>query len=146
MHEKLTHRFAFVSVVMTVALCASACSSNTAASTTAPTAASRTTDTFSATVGQLGTTGIPFSVSSTGTVTIELTSVAPLATMSLGVGIASWDGTTCATAMTKNDNAREGGTALTGTATAGNYCVTVYDSGNIPEGWTVQVGVQVVHP
>jgi hypothetical protein len=41
---------------------------------------------------------------------------------------------------------RAGVTALNGTATAGNYCVTVYDSGNVPDDWTVSFSVQVVHP
>jgi hypothetical protein len=48
--------------------------------------------------------------------------------------------------ISKNDNARAGVTALSGTATSGNYCVSVYDSGNVPEGWTVSFSVQVVHP
>ena len=79
--------------------------------------------------------------------TIELTSVEPLATMALGVGIATWDGANCGTTpISKNDNARAGVAALNGTATAGNYCVTVYDSGNVPDGWTVSFAVQVVHP
>jgi hypothetical protein len=66
--------------------------------------------------------------------------------MSMGVGIGIYDGTTCSASSTKNDNARTGVAALAGTATAGNYCVNVYDSGNIPEGGQVTYEVQVVHP
>ena len=140
--------FTSLSIVFTLFLFSGACASDTSSSTTAPTPAPpTTTDTFSGTVGQLATTGNPFAVSTNGPVTIELTSVEPLSTMALGVGITTWDGTACGTvAISKNDDARSGTTALTGTATAGNYCVTVYDSGNIPEGWTVSFGVQVVHP
>ena len=138
--------FILLSMVFTLFLFTGACASGTTPSTTAPTPAT-TTETFSGTVGQLATTGNPFAVSTNGPVTIELTSVEPLATMALGVGVATWDGTTCGTtAISKNDNARTGATALSGTATAGNYCVTVYDSGNVPEGWTVSFSVQVVHP
>jgi hypothetical protein len=123
-----------------------ACASNTTTPTASP-APATTTDVFSGTLGQLATTGNPFVVSADGSVTIALTSVAPLATMAMGIGIATWDGTSCGTTpIAKNDNARSGSTALTGTATAGNYCVTVYDSGNVPEGWTVSYSVQVVHP
>jgi hypothetical protein len=135
-----------LSILFTLLLCSAACASNNTTSTTAPTPAT-TTETFSGTVGPLATTGNPFVVSAAGPVTIELTSVVPLATMALGVGVATWDGTACGTtAITKNDNARAGTTALTGTATAGNYCVTVYDSGNVPADWTVSFSVQVVHP
>jgi hypothetical protein len=138
--------FTLLSIVFTFFLFTAACASDTTSSPTTPTPAT-TTETFSGTVGQLATTGNPFAVSANGPVTIELTSVEPLPTMALGVCVATWDGTTCGTtAISKNDNARTGVTALSGTATAGNYCVTVYDSGNVPEGWTVSFSVQVVHP
>jgi len=138
--------FTRLSIPLALFLFSAACASGTTSSATAPTAAT-TTDTFSGTVAALATTGNPFVVSADGPVTITLTSVGPLATMSLGVGVATWDGTACGTApITKNDNARTGTTALSGTATAGNYCVTVYDSGNVPADWTVSFSVQVVHP
>jgi len=79
-------------------------------------------------------------------VTVRLTSVAPLSTMSLGVGIGAWDGTTCGTSMSTNADARSGATALTGTAAAGSYCVRVYDSGNVPTDWTVEYIIEVAHP
>jgi hypothetical protein len=116
--------------------------------TTSPTAASpaTTTDTFKGTIAQSGTATNSFTVSATGTVTISLTAVSPLATMSLGVGIGTWDGTTCGTSMSSNTDARAGKTALAGTANAGNYCVRVYDSGNVPADWSVDYTVEVVHP
>lgn len=103
------------------------------------------TETFSGTLVQLGSASHPFTVSSTGPVTIGLTSVGPLTTMALGLGIGTWDGVNCSTAS-RNTNARAGSTALSGTATSGNYCVRVYDSGNIPADWEVTYEVQVVHP
>ena len=134
------------SIVLTLFLFTSACASGSSPATTAPTPVT-TTDTFSGTVGQLATTGNPFAVSTDGPVTIALTGVEPLATMALGVGVTTWAGDACGTTMiSKNDNARAGVTALSGTATPGNYCVTVYDSGNVPEGWTVSFSVDVVHP
>jgi hypothetical protein len=140
--------FTSLSIVFTLFFLTGACASDTSSSTTAPTpTAATTTESFSGAVAQLATTGDPFAVSTNGPVTIELTDVEPLSTMALGVGITTWDGTSCGTVpISKNDNAREGTTALTGTAAAGNYCVTIYDSGNIPEGWTVSFAVQVVHP
>jgi hypothetical protein len=132
-------------LIVAAVLALAGCGSTTA---TNPTAASpaTTTDTFSGSLVQGGSGINSFTVSATGTVTIELTSVTPLATMSLGVGIGTWDGTTCGTSMSANTDARSGATALTGTATAGNYCVRVYDSGNVPADWSVDYTVQVVHP
>jgi hypothetical protein len=145
MRHLSTRHAILLSIATALTLAIGACASDTASSTTAPTPVT-TAETFSGTVEQLGTTGVPFIVSTDGPLTIGLTSVAPLSTMALGVGIGTWNGSTCGASITKNDNARSGITALTGTATAGNYCVIVYDSGNIPEGWSVSFAVQVVHP
>jgi len=135
-----------LSAVIVLTLVAGACTSGTSSqATTAPTPAT-STETFSGNVAQLATDGHPFSVSAAGTVTIGLTSVAPLATMSLGVGIGTWDGTACGTSISKNDNARAGSTALSGTATVGNYCVLVYDSGNIQDSSSVSYVIAVAHP
>jgi len=120
--------------------------SDTDATVTGPTPTA-VTSTFSGTIGQLASAGHAFSVSTTGPVTISLTAVGPLATMALGVAITTWDGAACTTtAIARTENARAGVTALSGTATPGNYCVTVFDSGNVPEGSTVSYTVSVVHP
>jgi len=66
--------------------------------------------------------------------------------MAIGVRITTWDGTNCVTSIAQNANARSGSTALTGTANSGNYCVQIYDSGNVPADWTVEYTVDVVHP
>ncbi|MCC7170801.1 MAG: hypothetical protein IT459_10150 [Planctomycetes bacterium] len=81
-----------------------------------------------------------------GTVDVRLTSVGPLGTMGLGVGIGSWDGTTCTTTTTSNPDARSGAIALSGSIVAGQYCARVFDSGNVPVDWTVTYTVQVAHP
>ncbi len=137
------HRFTIlISLAMVSALAVACGGTSTTPTTPAP---ATTTDTFTGTIVQSGASVNPFTVSAAGTVTMSLTSVAPLATMALGVGIGSWDGTTC-TVISQNDNAKTGATALTGTANPGNYCVRVYDSGNVPADWTVTYSVQVVHP
>jgi hypothetical protein len=131
-------------LALAIAVSAASCGSE-ATSTTAPSPTTTTTS-FTGTVAQLGSSGHAFTVTTTGPVTIGLTSLAPLATMAMGVGIGTWDGTTCGTAVSKNDNARSGSTALSGTASAGNYCVLVYDSGNILEGIEVSYTVDVTRP
>jgi hypothetical protein len=87
-----------------------------------------------------------FAVAAQGTVDVSLTSVAPLATMSLGVAVATSDGTSCLATITQNADARSGSIALKGTAAIGNYCVRVYDSGNIPASTQVSYTLDVAHP
>jgi hypothetical protein len=121
-----------------------ACKKASTATPTTPTPVT-TTETFSGTIPQLGSAAHAFTVAANGTITISLTSVGPLATMAIGLGVGSWDGTTC-TVITQNDNARAGSIALTGTAVAGSFCAKVYDSGNIPDLTTVTYTIEVVHP
>src|SRR5262249_10592798 len=104
---------------------AAACGSSTTTPPTSPTAPATTADVFTGTLTQTGSVFHIFSVAANGSVEISLTSVAPLATMSLGLSIGSSDGTNCLTTITQNPNARSGSVALKGTATTGKYCVKV---------------------
>jgi hypothetical protein len=122
------------------------CAATAAPTTPTPTTAATTTEVFSGTLSQLGSTTQVFTVAATGTVDISLTSVAPLATLALGVGVQTSDGTNCVTTITQNDNARSGASALKGTVSAGKYCVRLYDSGNIPASGSADYTIQVVHP
>jgi hypothetical protein len=113
---------------------------------TAPSSPATTTDTFSGTLEQNGSVSHIFAVAANGKVEISLTSVAPLSTMSLGVSVATSDGTSCLATITQNTDARTGSVGLTGTATTGHYCVRVYDSGNIPASTDVTYTLSVFHP
>jgi hypothetical protein len=119
----------------------------TTATPTTPTTTPTITDTFTADLAQQGSITHNFKVNSTGQVTITLTTVTPLASMSLGVGMMTSDGTSCIATLTQNDNARaNNAAALEGTAVAGNYCIRVYDSGNVPASTTVNYTLTVLHP
>jgi hypothetical protein len=104
------------------------------------------TETFSGSFGQGGSVVHSFAVSAYGPITITMTSVGPLASMGLGVSLALWDGSNCGAALITNINAKAGTDVLTGNVQATNYCVRVYDSGNIPTGWTVTYTLDVKHP
>lgn len=120
------------------------CASPAAPTTPAP---ATVTDTFSSTLAQQSSNTHQFVVNATGQVTISLTSVSPLSTMSLGIGFMTSDGTNCLTTSSFNTDARaDGVAALLGTAQKGNYCVRVYDNGNIPVSTTVNYTVTVEHP
>lgn len=132
-------------LLIALTLAAGACG-NSISSGTLPSLTTPTTESFTGSFAQSGSVSHSFTVTATAPMTVTLTDVQPLTTMGLGVILGTWDGTTCgATVIAKNENARSSATALTGTATSGSYCVKIYDSGNVPAGWTVSYTVQVVH-
>lgn len=138
------------SLVAALAMFLSACGGSSSTSTTSTTTPTVTialvTDTFTGTVGANGSAIHPFAVANGGyTLLAGYTTVTPNTVTSLGLGIGGWDGTTCGLNLTQVDAAKVGSTAITGTAGAANYCLRVYDGGNIPAGTTVSYTVQVQH-
>src|SRR6266496_6216560 len=89
-----------------LSLFAVGCSSTTTTTPTAPAAVSTTTESFSGTFGQQGSSANPFTVSATGPVQIELSTLTPLGTMAVGVSVNSWDGSTCGAVIAQNSDAR----------------------------------------
>jgi hypothetical protein len=128
-----------------------ACGSNsgvTAPTTTSTTTATLATDTFTGSIDQNGTNVYPFTVTSAGYALLAgYTSISPSTVTALGLGIGSWDASTstCSLNVSQNDTGRSGSTALSGTPSNGNYCLRIYDAGNIPAGVTALYTVQVQH-
>src|SRR5262245_60584063 len=83
-------------------LCGACESTSSDSSTLAPTPVT-TTETFTATIEQLGSTTHAFSVAVAGTVQVKLTAVEPLATMALGVAVTT-GGTACGSDIAQNTN------------------------------------------
>ena len=132
-------------VTAALPLCA-ACGSSSGTSTVAPSPVT-TTESFTATLDQLGSVTNGFTVAAAGTVQVKLTDVEPLTTMALGVAVTTVNsGTICGSDIAQNTNAKSGTTALNGTAAAGTYCVRVFDAGNIPADTSVTYTVEVTHP
>jgi hypothetical protein len=134
---------------LSLGACGGSSSSATSPTTTTTTTTTSTpliTETFTGSVGQNGTAIHPFSVKTGGyTLLAGYTALTPSSQTSLGLGIGSWDGTTCSLNLAQNDAAKSGSTALTATASAANYCMRVYDGGNIAAGVTVGYTLQVQH-
>jgi hypothetical protein len=143
MRFRLFVRVLVLCAAVAAAGASSGCSNTESVSTPSVTTS---TETFSGNLTQSSTITHTFTVSAKGTVTISLTGVSPLTTMALGVSLGTWNGTACGSAFAENKDARSGSAALSGTAATGNYCVRVYDSGNVPSSWTVAYTVNVVHP
>ncbi len=147
MHHAKKRILILLPVLTALALAVGACGGSSSSSEipTTPTPSIVTT-TFSGSIAQNGTAIHPFSVSSSGyTLLAAYTSITPATVTALGMGIGTWDGTNCGLNQAQNDLARSGSTAVTGTAASGNYCVRVYDGGNIPDGVTAAYTLQVQH-
>jgi hypothetical protein len=102
------------------------------------------TETFTGTVAVGGLDFKPFTVTISGTVSATLTAVGPnpLAIVVLGIGTPS--ATTCALVTNGATTAQASTTAqLSGSLTAGSYCVQVQDIQNLGP---LTYSVTVVHP
>jgi hypothetical protein len=148
MRDPANRSLSLLPVLMALSLAANACGGSSSDSSSLPTAPSATlvTDTFSGSVAQNGTAIHTFSVTTAGyTLLAGYTALDPASVTALGIGIAAWDGTTCGLNQSQSDSGKAGSTAISGTAAAGNYCVRVYDGGNVPSGVTVNYTLQVQH-
>jgi hypothetical protein len=128
-------------------LALTACGSDSGDDATSPTPV-LATDTFSGSIEQNGAAVHSFTVTSSGyTLLAGYTAISPASVTALGVGIGSWDTSTssCSLNITQNDTARSGSTAISGTVNSGNYCVRIYDAGNIPAGASASYSVQIQH-
>jgi hypothetical protein len=85
------------------------------------------TENFSGTVQVGGSDSHPFTVTSSGAqITLDLTSVGPPATISMGLGIGGWDGTTCTPLSGGYGTVQASPTPqLGGNISAGIYCAIV---------------------
>jgi len=149
MNESIKRWLSLCLVVAAVTFTVGACSSSTTTSSTISptTVTTATTESFSGSLVQNGADVYPFTVKQDGSsLLVGFTSITP-ASDTLGVGIGAWDATTatCGLNQSQNDAAKAGNTALSGTASLGNYCARVYDTGNLPDGQTVTFTLQVQH-
>jgi hypothetical protein len=120
-------------LIVVSALAAAGCSSDDSSSSL-PTSPSSplVTENFSGTVQVGGSDAHPFTVTSSGfQITLDLTSVGPPSTISMGFGIGSWDGATCTPLSGGFNTVQASATPqLGGNINAGTYCAIVFDVGN----------------
>ena len=117
--------------VLAVAMVASACnnSSTTSAPTTTPTTI---TETWTGTLVVNGSVTYPFTVQQTGTITATIASLAPDSTVTVGLLLGTWNGTSCAASSSIVTDAAVLNTTVTGNATGtGNFCARIYDTGHL---------------
>jgi len=120
-----------------------ACDSGDTVTPTTPTEPTTTpvsvTDTFSGKLEISGSSEHKFSVGK-GTVVTTLTTVGFSSTVALGLGVGTWDGTTC-TLVIQSETAVQS-SYMIGTATATvDLCVKIWDVGNLTDSSTYELTV-----
>ena len=126
---------------------AAACNDDNTTTTTTPTpttpANAITEPVFTGTLRVNGAATYPFVATAGGTITATLSTVAPDATIGIGLSLGTWNGSACQIVIA-NDNATQS-VAITGTVTAASsLCVRVYDAGRLAS--PTDFGVTIVHP
>jgi hypothetical protein len=132
--------------LLALGVLSAACGNNNTTPTTPTAPTSPVTETLNGSMAKYGTAIRTFTASTSGTVSVTLTSAGPPSTivLGLGLGIRAATGLDCKFSTTVNTPA--GAAAqLTAAVDAGTYCAGAYDIGNVgPNGITVTV--TVTHP
>ena len=119
------------------------CGSDSSTTPTSPTEPTYTTDTYTGTLNASETGQHPFTAKTGGAITITMSSLSPTSTVVVGIGLGTWNGTACN--VTLQTSAATTGSQYNASAiSAGNFCVTVFDFGNITEATTYSL--TVTHP
>ena len=130
-------------LLATLATCAAGCDDETPITPNLPTnpgAPLTFTETFTGSLNTNGGSTSPFTATTGGTITATLTTVAPDATVVVGLSLGTWTGSACQVVIA-NDSAIQGA-IISGTVTsAASLCVRVYDVGKVtaPVNYTITV-------
>ena len=101
------------------------------------------TDGFSGTLSVNGAFSHTFTITTLGSVTASIVSLAPNSAQLVGFGLGVWNGVSC-TAASSTDIATTGSAITLTASSAGTLCVRLYDVGFITT--PVLYQLQVVHP
>jgi hypothetical protein len=136
------HRFSCRALLLSIAILAmGACSNNNPIVPTPP--SGPVTDTYSGTLSKNGAFTHAFSISSLGSITASIVSLAPNVSQIVGFQLGVWNGTSC-TASSSTDVATTGSSITLTASSAGIVCVRLYDVGFVDT--PVLYQLQVVHP
>ena len=95
--------------------------------TPAPTSTTTKIETFTGVLTRNGAASFPFTVTGVGTVSAQLTSLTPDATVPVGLMLGTWNGSICQMVL-PNDAAIQGSVVIGQSVTAGNFCTRIYDA------------------
>jgi hypothetical protein len=124
---------------LSLAIVAAGCGSKTPTTPT-DTPAVQVTETFFGTVTVSGGATSTFTEEKAGSVSVQLTALTPDDSVKVGLQLGTWNGTSCAVSITKDDAVLN--SVLLGTATGpGTVCVRVYDVGGLTQPTDFEVKV-----
>jgi hypothetical protein len=106
------------------------------------------TETFTGSFGQNGSSVHTFTVVATGDITIEIKKLEPVPTLTVGVSLGNYDDSNdppCSVFASDN-RVVVGSELFSGSAVPGEYCVSIRDVGNVFPDATVTYTVKVTHP
>ncbi len=107
-----------------------------------------TTETFTGTFTQSGRSQHTFTVVARGNIVLEITSLAPVETLTVGLGIGRFDETTDPPCFlfASDNRVVVGAELVSSNADPGEYCFSIGDVGNVFPDATVTYTVDVTHP
>ncbi len=142
---RTVRRGAMAAMVAVASLMAGACGSDVTTPTvpTTPITPVTTTETFSGDLKVNGAATYVFLVTTTGTVTVQLTAIDPAGSPVFGVSLGTWNGTSCQIIIA-NDAAALNATVTGNVTAATSLCARVYDAGKLTDPLTYTI--TVVHP
>jgi hypothetical protein len=109
-----------------------------------PTQVTLTAESFSGTVLKDSSSSHPFTVGQTGPVRITLLTTAPVADVTMGLGVSRATNGVCSPDLLGFSDVAHAGSTLTGATNPGTYCAHVYDVGHVPDAMTYTLRVE--HP
>jgi len=102
------------------------------------------TDTFSGTLTLNGAAAFPFTVTGSGTIQAQLTTLSPDSNKPVGLSLGTWNGSICQIVL-DNPNSVQGAVVPGNSSTTGSFCVRIYDAaGTVVQPQTYVIDVS--HP
>lgn len=92
------------------------------------------TSNFTGTVKTGATVSFPFAVVNPGDINVSITALSPVSTLTMGIGLGSWDAAaeTCTQQLTTT-SATLNVVFTASPSAAGDYCVGIFDTGNVQD-------------
>jgi hypothetical protein len=118
---------------LTLLLASWSCGSSSTPTQSTPVTYEQHTETYSGTLNVGETKAFHFTVTNPGSLDAAITSLAPVSTLTMGLNLNFWDPLTetCARSTVSTEIARVNA-AISGTPQqAGEYCVSIFDVGNL---------------
>jgi len=92
------------------------------------------TSNFTGTIKTGGTVSFPFTVVNPGDISVSIAALSPVSTLTMGVGLGSWDAAAEACTPQRTTNSATLNVVFSASpSAAGEYCVGIFDVGNVQD-------------